>query len=63
MAAPSTTAGSAAYQEEFAKSVEDYAVVVSIREGIEVNLDQAEREAGVDGYTDYSKPKKSKLGI
>lgn len=63
VAAPSTTAGSAAYQEEFAKSVEDYAVVVSIREGIEVNLDQAEREAGVDGYTDYSKPKKSKLGI
>lgn len=63
VAAPSTTSGSAAYQEEFAKSVEDYAVVVSIREGIEVNLDQSEREAGMDGYTDYSKPKKSKLGI
>lgn len=63
VAAPSTTSGSAAYQEEFAKSVEDYAAVVSIREGIEVNLDQAEREAGADGYTDYSKPKKSKLGI
>ena len=57
VSAPSTTAGSATQEEAFRRGVADYAEVVPIREGIEINLDQEARDAGL-GVEDYSKPAK-----
>jgi len=62
VSAPSTSEGSAEQEEAFRKGVEDYAVVVPIREGIEVNLDQDARDAGMDGMVDNS-PSTPKRGM
>lgn len=52
VSAPTTTNRSVEQEEAFRRGVEDYAVVVPIREGIEITLDQMERDAGIAGAED-----------
>lgn len=61
VSAPSTTAGAATQEEAFRRGVADYAEVVPIREGIEINLDQEARDAG-NGVEDYGSKPKRKMG-